>query len=81
VVLLDTPVSEPELMYLACTAICVSMEEVIEQMRKGPAFDGSLLRCTCGANTLAVPPGAVGVRHADTCASMQSFGGTAVVRA
>jgi len=30
VVLLDTPMSEPELMYLMCDAICTSMEEVLE---------------------------------------------------
>ena len=30
VVLLDDPVSEPELMYLACDAICVTVAEVVQ---------------------------------------------------
>lgn len=32
IVLLDDPLSEPELMYLACSKICVSIEEVLEQL-------------------------------------------------
>lgn len=32
VVLLDDPLSEPELMYLACTKLCVSVEEVLETL-------------------------------------------------
>jgi hypothetical protein len=36
IVLLDDPVSEPELMYLACDEICVSLEEVIAAIRRGP---------------------------------------------
>lgn len=31
-VLLDDPMSEPELMYLACSAICVSIDEVITNL-------------------------------------------------
>lgn len=31
---LDAPVSEPELMYLACSAICVSLDEVVERCRE-----------------------------------------------
>lgn len=34
IVLLDTPVSEPELMYLACDAICVSLDEVIAELAR-----------------------------------------------
>lgn len=34
IVLLDSPMSEPELMYLMCDAICVSSQEVIEQLAK-----------------------------------------------
>jgi hypothetical protein len=33
VVWLDDPISEPELMYLACSNICVTIEEVIEACR------------------------------------------------
>jgi hypothetical protein len=33
IVLLDDPMSEPELMYLMNTAICVSLEEVIDALR------------------------------------------------
>jgi hypothetical protein len=29
VVLLDDPISEPELMYLACEDICTSLDEVV----------------------------------------------------
>lgn len=32
-VLLDSPVSEPELMYLANEAICVSLDEVVDRLR------------------------------------------------
>lgn len=32
VVLLDRPMSEPELMYLMCDAICVSLAEVIQEL-------------------------------------------------
>jgi hypothetical protein len=39
VVLLDTPMSEPELMYLMCNALCASMDEVLEAV---------LARCRCG---------------------------------
>jgi hypothetical protein len=31
IVLLDDPMSEPELMYLACSAICVTLDEVLER--------------------------------------------------
>lgn len=34
IVVLDSPISEPELMYLACDAICVSVSEVIAELRK-----------------------------------------------
>ena len=34
IVLLDQPISEPELMYLACDAICVSVVEVIMVLRR-----------------------------------------------
>lgn len=34
VVLLDTPLSEPELMYLMCDAICVSLGEVVSELRR-----------------------------------------------
>lgn len=34
VVLLDDPMSEPELMYLACNTICVSIEEVVHALGK-----------------------------------------------
>lgn len=37
IVLLDTPLSEPELMYLACDAICVSISEVRMQLAKPAA--------------------------------------------
>jgi hypothetical protein len=40
VVLLDDPISEPELMYLACDAICVSLDEV------RAVLDPSLFRVT-----------------------------------
>ena len=33
IVLLDNPISEPELMYLACSHICVSMAEVVELLK------------------------------------------------
>lgn len=33
IVLLDTPLSEPELMYLMNSEICVSLDEVIESLR------------------------------------------------
>ena len=33
IVLLDDPISEPELMYLACSHICVSMAEVVELLK------------------------------------------------
>lgn len=33
IVLLDQPMSEPELMYLMNSEICVSLEEVIESLR------------------------------------------------
>ena len=33
IVLLDDPISEPELMYLACNRMCVSIEEVVEALR------------------------------------------------
>jgi nucleoside 2-deoxyribosyltransferase len=33
VVLLDDPMSEPELMYKACSAICVTVAEVVERVR------------------------------------------------
>jgi hypothetical protein len=32
VVLLDDPMSEPELMYLMCSKICVSIEEVVAEI-------------------------------------------------
>jgi len=32
-VLLDDPMSEPELMYLMCSDICVSLDEVVEKLR------------------------------------------------
>ncbi len=32
IVLLDTPMSEPELMYLACDAMCVSIGEVLVEL-------------------------------------------------
>lgn len=32
IVLLDNPMSEPELMYLACTAICVTLDEVVSEL-------------------------------------------------
>ena len=32
-VLLDDPISEPELMYLACSHMCVTLNEVIEALR------------------------------------------------
>jgi len=32
-VLLDDPMSEPELMYLMCSDICVSLAEVVERLR------------------------------------------------
>lgn len=32
IVLLDTPISEPELMYLACDAMCVSIGEVLLEL-------------------------------------------------
>ncbi len=31
-VLLDDPISEPELMYLACTKVCISLAEVIQEL-------------------------------------------------
>lgn len=34
IVLLDDPMSEPELMYLACSSICCSIEEVVEYLAK-----------------------------------------------
>lgn len=34
VVLLDDPLSEPELMYLACTKLCVSVGEVLEALQE-----------------------------------------------
>jgi hypothetical protein len=34
IVLLDDPMSEPELMYLACTTICVSLDEVVKELRR-----------------------------------------------
>ncbi|MFI4971180.1 MAG: hypothetical protein ACHP7H_00755 [Hyphomicrobiales bacterium] len=37
IVYLDDPMSEPELMYLACTKICVSLAEVVHALR--PAAD------------------------------------------
>lgn len=36
-VLLDTPMSEPELMYLMNTAICVSLDEVVARLAASPA--------------------------------------------
>lgn len=52
VVLLDDPMSEPELMYLVNTAICISMEEVLEEV---------LAKCRyCGARapaTFSLPAG------------------------
>ena len=33
IVLLDDPLSEPELMYLACTHLCVDLVEVCERLR------------------------------------------------
>jgi hypothetical protein len=36
IVLLDDPVSEPELMYLACTHICVTVAEVVEALAPTP---------------------------------------------
>jgi hypothetical protein len=33
IVLLDDPISEPELMYLACEHICVSIAEVVELLK------------------------------------------------
>lgn len=35
IVLLDDPLSEPELMYLACTDLCTTLGEVIESITKG----------------------------------------------
>jgi hypothetical protein len=32
IVLLDSPVSEPELMYLMCTRLCVSIDEVLKEL-------------------------------------------------
>jgi hypothetical protein len=32
IVLLDNPMSEPELMYLACSRICVTLDEVVEEL-------------------------------------------------
>jgi hypothetical protein len=32
-VLLDNPLSEPELMYLACTDLCINMSEIIQKIR------------------------------------------------
>lgn len=32
IVLLDDPISEPELMYLACSDLCVSIAEVLERL-------------------------------------------------
>lgn len=43
IVLLDTPVSEPELMYLACDAICVSIGEVLLEL-EAPAQERALRR-------------------------------------
>jgi len=34
VVLLDDPLSEPEIMYLACTRICVSITEVVHALKE-----------------------------------------------
>jgi hypothetical protein len=34
IVLLDDPISEPELMYLACTKLCVDLPEMLEQLRE-----------------------------------------------
>lgn len=35
IVLLDDPMSEPELMYLMCDAICVDIDEVIAELERG----------------------------------------------
>lgn len=40
IVLLDDPMSEPELMYLACSKICVNLSEVLLELRK-PVFDAA----------------------------------------
>lgn len=37
IVLLDAPMSEPELMYLMNSEICVSLDEVVESLRDGKA--------------------------------------------
>jgi len=39
IVLLDDPISEPELMYLECSAICVTISEVIERADQYAASD------------------------------------------
>jgi hypothetical protein len=32
IVLLDDPMSEPELMYLACSKICISLDEIVREL-------------------------------------------------
>jgi hypothetical protein len=36
IVYLDDPMSEPELMYIACTKICVSLAEVVQELLEHP---------------------------------------------
>lgn len=38
IVLLDNPMTEPELMYLMNSEICVSLDEVVERLRDGKAL-------------------------------------------
>jgi hypothetical protein len=51
VVLLDNPLSEPELMYLMNTKICMNLDEVIEALRqiKEPRGPGTGRCRYCGA--------------------------------
>jgi hypothetical protein len=47
IVYLDDPMSEPELMYLACSTICVSLAEVVAALASAPKpYEAE--RCWCG---------------------------------
>lgn len=53
IVYLDDPMSEPELMYLACTTICVSLAEVVAACGGQVGPSPGVVRAMAGGDSLA----------------------------
>jgi hypothetical protein len=53
IVLLDDPISEPELMYLACSKLCVSIAEVVRELGGQVGPSPGVVKAMAGGDSLA----------------------------